>query len=161
MSKKKSGCINRECELIRLTSNYFQHTFSYEAWTRLVLCRSPTRLPTSVPHLSFFFNFFSRIRINTASIRIKPGRFGQNQAFRLKQAEIGLKSRWNSRNRVWMRPKLLKSVIPQFYFEYLLLLLCFLFCCVSCLLLSLFCESRHSNVFLKNILIVKIHRKYK
>ena len=28
--------------------------------------------------------------------------------------------------------------------------------CVSCLLLSLFCESRHSNVFFKNILIVKM-----
>ena len=36
----------------------------------------------------------------------------------------------------------------------------FLFCvlfCVSCLLLSLFCKSRHSNVFFKNILIVKIY----
>ena len=32
----------------------------------------------------------------------------------------------------------------------------FLFC-VSCLLLSLFCKSRHSNVFFKNILIVKIY----
>ena len=32
---------------------------------------------------------------------------------------------------------------------------------VSCLLLSLFCESRNSNVFFKNILIVKIYRKYK
>ena len=28
-------------------------------------------------------------------------------------------------------------------------------------LLSFFCESRHSNVFFKNILIVKIYRKYK
>ena len=44
--------------------------------------------------------------------------------------------------------------------------ICYFFCvfflfCVSCLLLSLFCESRHSNVFFKNILIVKIYRKYK
>ena len=31
---------------------------------------------------------------------------------------------------------------------------------VSCLLLSLFCELRHSNVFFKNILIVKIYKKY-
>ena len=31
----------------------------------------------------------------------------------------------------------------------------------TCLLLSFFCESRHSNVFFKNILIVKIYRKYK
>ena len=29
----------------------------------------------------------------------------------------------------------------------------------TCLLLSFFCESRHSNVFFKNILIVKIYRK--
>ena len=31
----------------------------------------------------------------------------------------------------------------------------------TCLLLSFFCESRHNNVFFKNILIVKIYRKYK
>ena len=30
-------------------------------------------------------------------------------------------------NWFWMRPKHPKSVLPQFYFEYLLLLLCFLF----------------------------------
>ena len=29
----------------------------------------------------------------------------------------------------------------------------------TCFLLSFFCESRHSNVFFKNILIVKIYRK--
>ena len=29
----------------------------------------------------------------------------------------------------------------------------------TCLLLSFFCESRHSNVFFKNILIVKIYKK--
>ena len=81
---------------------------------------------------------------------------------RIETAEIGIESCRNSQNRLWMRPKHPKSVIPQFYSEYLLLLLCFLFLfCVSCLLLSLFCESRHSNVFFKNILIVKIYRKYK
>ena len=56
------------------------------------------------------------------------------------------------------------NILTQFYFEYLLLLLCFLFgsvFCVSCLLLSLFCEPRTYNVFFKNILIVKIYRKYK
>ena len=159
MSKKKSGCINRECELIRLTSNYFQHTFSYEAWTRLVLCRSPTRLPTYVGAAFelFFIIFFHGFA--STWLLFAPNR--DDSARMLKQAEIGLKSHWNSRNRVWMRLKLLKFVIPQFYFEYLLLLLCFLFCCVSCLLLSLFCESRHSNMFLNNILIVKMHRKYK
>ena len=54
---------------------------------------------------------------------------------RPKQAEISLETRRNSRN--------------------------FDLRGVSCLLLSLFCESRHSNVFFKNILIVKIYRKYK
>ena len=37
----------------------------------------------------------------------------------------------------------------------------FVLCFVSCLLLSLFCEPRTYNVFFKNILIVKIYRKYK
>ena len=36
----------------------------------------------------------------------------------------------------------------------------FLFC-VSCLLLSFFCDQGHSNVLFKNILIVKIYKKYK
>ena len=49
-------------------------------------------------------------------------------------------SDWNGRNRpwimpeqsksLWMRPKHPISVIPQFYIEYLLLLLCFYFCFV-------------------------------
>ena len=105
------------------------------------------RLPT---RLSFFF--FSWIRFDSARfaptqllfspIRTEPGRFGQNQAEsghisrrpkqpkRSKQAEISLESCRNSRNRLWMRPKHPKSVLPQFYYEYLLLLLCFLFCFV-------------------------------
>ena len=54
-------------------------------------------------------------------------RYGQN---RPETAEIGLETRRNNRN----------SDLK----------------CVFCLLLSLFCESRHGNVFFKNILIVKI-----
>ena len=36
----------------------------------------------------------------------------------------------NNQNQFWIRPKHPKSVISQFYSEYLLLLLCFLFCFV-------------------------------
>ena len=95
---------------------------------------------------SFFFFFFNMDlhRLNSNSHRFKPiptkpSRFNQNRVLmgrirsigqRLKQAEIGLESCRNNRNRLWMRPKHPKSVIPQFYFEYLLLLLCFLFCFV-------------------------------
>ena len=138
----------------------------------------------TVPHLNFFFFFFLRICVNSTqfapiqllfvpnqvvSARIKPNQIvstrDRNNRNELKQVEIGLESSRNIQNWLWMRPKHSKSVLPQFYYEYLLLLLFFLFCCVlfcvSCLLLSLFCESRHSNVFFKNILIVKIYRKYK
>ena len=55
------------------------------------------------------------------------GRYGQN---RPETAEIGLETCRNNRN----------SDLK----------------CVFCLLLSSFCESRHGNVFFKNILIVKI-----
>ena len=137
--------------------------------------------------LFFFFFFFSRIHIDLA--RFKPirllfspicaelGRFGQNQAVsaksgyigrqpkQIKTAEISLESCRNSQNRLWMRPKHPKSVLSQFHSEHLLLLLCFLFCfvfCLCCLPSSFFVLwSRHSNVFFKNILIVKIYRKYK
>ena len=91
----------------------------------------------------FFFNMDLR-RLNSNSHRFKPiptkpSRFNQNRVLmgrirsigqRLKQAEIGLESCRNNWNRLWMRPKHPKSIIPQFYFQYLLLLLCFLFCFV-------------------------------
>ena len=107
-----------------------------------------------VPRLSFFFprihtdvaRFmpnrlrFTSNRANLARIRpYRPyrivsvdDRYGQNMP---ETAKIGLETRRNRRN--------------------------FDLSGISCLLLSLFCESRHSNVFFKNILIVKIYRKYK
>ena len=112
-----------------------------------------------MPHLSFFFFFLrliptlldlcqhNSIHAESASIHNEPGWFGQNRAvsaisdrigrqlMRPKQAEISLETCRNSQNYD------LRGL--------------------SCLLLSLFCESRHSNVFFKNILIVKIYRKYK
>ena len=82
-----------------------------------------------------------------------------------KQAKIGLELCRNNRNWLWMRPKHPKSVLPQFYFEYLLLLLYFLFCFVFLAFFFffsfIFFEPRTYNVFFKNILIVKIYRKYK
>ena len=133
-------------------------------WEKRTSELSPTRgaasdmaVRASVLCLSFFF-FFSWIHAHSASIGAEPGQFSQNQAVSTEsshigqqpkwpqQAEIGLESCQNGQNQFWMRPKHPKSVLPQFYFEYLLLLLCFLFCfvfcCVSYLLLSLFCESR-------------------
>ena len=48
-----------------------------------------------------------------------------------------------------MRPKHSKSIISQFYFEYLLHLLCFLFCFVFLAFFFLcFVNQGHSNVFL-------------
>ena len=110
-----------------------------------------------MPCLSFFFLRLTptlldlcqrnSIHAESASIRSELGWFDQNRAvsaisnrigrqlIRPKQAEISLESCRNSQNYD------LRGV--------------------SCLLLSLFCESRHSNVFFKNILIVKIYRKYK
>ena len=90
----------------------------------------------------------------------------QNRPKRLRKAEIGFELCRNSRNRLWMKPKRPKSVIPQFDFEYLLLLLCFLFCFVFCFVFLAFfflcfVNQGHSNVFFKNILMVKIYRKYK
>ena len=94
-----------------------------------------------------FFYGFALTQLQFVLISAESGRFGQNQIVsaesnrivsvgsrnwpkRPKQAEIGLESCRNSWNQLWMRPKHPKFVIPQFYFEYLLLLLCFLFCFV-------------------------------
>ena len=88
--------------------------------------------------LLFIIIFFLRICADLASIRAEPGQFGRNWIIsaggwnwpkRPKQAKISLESCRNSRNWLWMRPKHPKSVLPLFYFEYLLLL-CFLFCLV-------------------------------
>ena len=152
------------------------------AWCRV---RHPTQLPARRCRVWVFFFFHGHIdsarfkptRLLFSPIRAEPRRFGQNQAVSAKSgyigrqpkqietAKIGLESCWNSKNRLWMRPKHPKSVLSQFYSEYLLLLLCFLFCfafCLCCLPSSFFVLwSRHSNVFFKNILIVKIYRKYK
>ena len=108
-----------------------------------------------------FFFFFK--------IRIELGQFDQNWVVSVefgciglwlkqsKQADIGLES---CRNQLWMRLKHPKSVIPQFYSEYLLFLLCYLFCFVFLAFFFLsFVNQDHSNVFFKNILIVKIYRK--
>ena len=91
----------------------------------------------------------------TGTIRLESSRISWIRLYRptTEMAEIG-------RNRLWMRSKRPRSILPQFYSKYLLLLLCVCVCvcfCVSCFLLSLFYESRHSNVFFKNILIVKIY----
>ena len=88
-------------------------------------------------------------------ISTEQGQFDQNQVAsakldcisrRLKKAKIGLESCRNSRNRLWMRPKHPKSVLPQFY--------CFLFCFVFLAFFLCFVNQSHTNVFFKNILIV-------
>ena len=93
--------------------------------------QSPTRLPTRRCCIWAFF--FSRIHVESGSIRTDSARIGPNRVVstsdlnRPKQAEISLELCWNSRNRLLMRPKHPKFVLPQFYSEYLSLLLCFLF----------------------------------
>ena len=145
---------------------------SFEALTRLGGCHTgvwcgvwrPTQLPMCWYCIWAFFFFFFKIRIEL-------GQFDQNWVVSVefgciglwlkqsKQADIGLES---CRNQLWMRLKHPKSVIPQFYSEYLLFLLCYLFCFVFLAFFFLsFVNQDHSNVFFKNILIVKIYRKYK
>ena len=92
---------------------------------------------TSVPHLSFFvFNGFTPTRLQSSPNQANSARiesYRSNQSISTsgrnwpKQAEIDLESYQNSRNWLWMMPKHPKSVLPQFYFEYLLLLFCFVF----------------------------------
>ena len=115
---------------------------AYEAQTWLGGCH--TKVRHGCPHVGaaseLFFFFFSRIHAESGSIRTDSARigfnshrFGQNRVVstsnlnRPKQAEISLELCWNSRNRLLMRPKHPKFVLPQFYSEYLSLLLCFLF----------------------------------
>ena len=118
----------------------------------------PMWLPTHQCRVWAFFFFFPWIHAGPARFALTQLRFAPNQAdlVRIKpyqpnwvvlaghrMAEIGLESCRNSRNRLRMRPKHPKSVIPQFYFEYLLLLLCFFLffffvCFVFCFLPSSF-----------------------
>ena len=126
-----------------------------------------------VPRLNFFFFiyifliFISWIRADSAwfaSNRADSARIGLYRLYRsvTETAKIGLESCWRSRNWLWMRPKHPKSVLPQFYSEYLLLLLCFLFGFVFLAFFFLcFVNQCIVMYFFKNILIVKIYRKYK
>ena len=84
--------------------------------------------------LNFDSGRFLPSRTNLARIRsYQPNRIVSTDSRNWpKQVEISLESCRNSQKRLWMRPKHPKSVLPQFYFEYLLLLLCFLFCFVFC-----------------------------
>ena len=145
--------------LVFIINQEFSISWNYQEFideTVIVFYEARTRLPVLVPRLiSFFFFFFFFLnfilwfrvdsvrfvptRLLFSLIRAESGLFGQNQAvsaesgridWLLKHAEIGLDSCQNNWNRLWMRPKHPKSIFPQFYFEYLLLLLCFLFCFV-------------------------------
>ena len=133
--------------------------------------RHLTRLPVRQCSIWAFFIFF----LNSHRLDFDSHRIGLVQPEsscigrrpkRLKQAKMGLESCRNSRNQLGMKPKHPKSLLPQFYSKYLLLLLCFLFCFVFCFVFLAFfflcfVNQGHSNVFFKNILIVKIYRKYK
>ena len=96
----------------------------YDARTRQNGCHttSDAAARVLVPRLRVFF-------LNLRWLGFDSRRFLPNRA---NSAGIGsyqpaVKTGWNW---LWMRPKHPKSVLPQFYFEYLLLLLCFLFCFV-------------------------------
>ena len=157
----------REKNFLCLSSN----SLSQKLWGTDAARRVPHRSPTwpnarcsvrrDCLHIDamselFFFLGFTPTQLDSCRLGFNSRWFGQKWTIsvesghigrRPKQAEIGLESCWNSWNRLWMSPKHPKSILHQFYSEYLLLLLCFLFCfcvlfCVSCLLLSLFCESR-------------------
>ena len=90
-----------------------------------------------VPCLSFFFIYFlfhrfAPTRLQFAPIWPESGHIGRIGSYWLviETTEISLESCQNSWILLWMRPKYPKSVIPQFYYEYLLLILCFHFCFV-------------------------------
>ena len=113
--------------------------------------------PRVGPRLGFFFFFFPRIRANAARFMPNRLRFAPNRADSAKIEPylpywVILASDRYGRNRpetaetCQKRPKSALNMAGKVE---------------TCLLLSFFCESRHSNVFFKNILIVKIYRKYK
>ena len=110
-----------------------------------------------------------------ASIHAKLGRFCQNRAVSIELGRIGQwpKRTQNDRNRLKSALNHVRTnaigfewganILNLSFLNFIMNICCF-FCvlfCVSCIFLSLFCESRHSHVFFKNILIVKIYRKYK
>ena len=78
----------------------------------------------------FFFHRFALTRLDLRQLGFylrwagliwpESSRIGWIELFWLttETAEIGLESCRNNRNRLWMRPKQPKSVIPQFYSEY-------------------------------------------
>ena len=114
----------------------------------------------------FFFNGvtptrlqFSPNQANSARIRsYRPDRSistnGRNWS---KQAEIDLESYQNNQDWLWMMPKHPKSVLPQFYFKYLLLLLCSLFCFVFLAFFFLcFMNQWHIMCFLRIFLKARI-----
>ena len=88
----------------------------------------------------FFFHKFVPTWLDSRQLGFNSHRFTPHQADLARigpywpnwvvrpATKIGLESCRNSRNQLWIRSKHLKSVLPQFYSEYLLLLLCFLFC---------------------------------
>ena len=105
----------------------------------------PMRLPTRRCRVwaFFFFFFFHKFVptwLDSRQLGFNSHRFMPHQADLARigpywpnwvvqpATEIGLESCRNSRNQLWIRSKHLKSILPQFYSEYLLLLLCFLFC---------------------------------
>ena len=177
------SCYSLAC----LAYNFELYFICYEAPTWLGGCRIGVRCglrrltPSHLCCVCFFFEFaptwlwFVPTRLWSGPIRADLTRIELYQPNRIvstgsrnwlkmpkrpKKAEICLDSCRNSQNRLWMRPKHPKSVLPQFYSEYLLLLLCFLFCFVFLAFFFLcFVNQGHSNVFFKNILIVKIYSK--
>ena len=104
--------------------------------------RPLTTLPMRWCHVWVFFFFFLGFMPTWLWFSPKRADLARIRTYRPNQIVLA-----NNRNRLWMRPKHLNFVLPQFYSEYLLLLLCFLF---------RFVNQGHSNVFFKNILIVKI-----
>ena len=120
----------------------------------------PTRLPARRSASAFFFFFLDSRRLG--SIRADAARFVPNRLRfapnRADLAKIGPyrpyrvvsaggrygRNRPETAETCRKRPKSALNMAGK---------------AETCLLLSFFCESRHSNVFFKNILIVKIYRK--
>ena len=111
----------------------------------------------SVPHLHFFFLGFALMQLDSCRIGFDSRR---TRLIQLESGRIGhIRSYWPATDTVETCRKWPKSALNMVGKAEIITSEAQL--CVSCLLLSLFCESRHSNVFFKNILIVKIYRKYK
>ena len=122
-----------------LTPKEFKSMLTYEAWMWLEGCHTKVRrgcLRVGAMSELFFFHKFAPTQLQFTPIQLESGCINRRLK-RPKQAKIGLESCWNSWNRLWMRPKHPKSVLPQFYSEYLLFLLCFLFCFVFLVFLFL------------------------